>query len=41
MRSRIEIKNCQTWLREFMVELIEAEILPAEALEELDKAPEN
>ncbi|KAH8686002.1 hypothetical protein BGZ60DRAFT_396652 [Tricladium varicosporioides] len=40
-KSRIEIKNCQTWLRELVVILVEQGIFSDESLIELDSAPKN
>ncbi|CAE6460251.1 unnamed protein product [Rhizoctonia solani] len=38
---RVEIKNCQTWLREFVCALVEHGICEAEAIDVLDRAPRN
>jgi hypothetical protein len=40
-RSRVEMKNCQTWLREFVLALIDKDIFPSEALVEVEQAPRN
>ncbi|KDN48240.1 hypothetical protein RSAG8_02832, partial [Rhizoctonia solani AG-8 WAC10335] len=39
--GRVEIKNCQTWLREFVCALVEHGICEAEAIDVLDRAPRN
>ncbi|KAH7336918.1 hypothetical protein B0J17DRAFT_718832 [Rhizoctonia solani] len=39
--GRVEIKNCQTWLREFVCALVEHGICEAEAIGVLDRAPRN
>jgi hypothetical protein len=38
---RVAIKNCQTWMREFVVALVEEEILDGSAIGALDAAPKN
>ncbi|KAH6674070.1 hypothetical protein B0J14DRAFT_30556 [Halenospora varia] len=40
-KSRIEIRNCQTWLRDLVMVLVEEGVFPSEALMELDTAPKN
>jgi len=40
-KVRVEIQNCQTWLRQVTVALVEDGILPADAIVNLDKAPKN
>ncbi|KFZ04456.1 hypothetical protein V502_10137, partial [Pseudogymnoascus sp. VKM F-4520 (FW-2644)] len=40
-RSRVELKNCQTWLREVVVALAGNGTLPNEAVRVLDQAPRN
>ncbi|KAL9098095.1 MAG: hypothetical protein Q9163_006178 [Psora crenata] len=39
--TRVQIKNCQTWLRELVEGLIADGIFPPEALKALDTAPKN
>lgn len=39
--NKVEIKNCQTWLREVVEALIEDEVFPPIALAVLDEAPKN
>ncbi|KFY16625.1 hypothetical protein V491_05279 [Pseudogymnoascus sp. VKM F-3775] len=41
LRPRIEVKNCQTWLREVVVALAGNETFPNEAIGVLDQAPKN
>jgi len=36
---KVEIKNCQSWLREYVVALVEKKVLEASALEVVDSAP--
>jgi len=36
---KIEIKNCQSWLREYVVALVEREVLERSALAAVDDAP--
>ncbi|KAG8690374.1 hypothetical protein FRC11_012060 [Ceratobasidium sp. 423] len=38
---RVVIKNCQTWLRELVCELVEHGICEVEAINVLDRAPRN
>ncbi|KAF8606902.1 hypothetical protein BDV93DRAFT_520521 [Ceratobasidium sp. AG-I] len=38
---RVAIKNCQTWLRELVVALVEEKILETSAIDTLDGAPKN
>ncbi|CAE6406881.1 unnamed protein product [Rhizoctonia solani] len=38
---RVEIKNCQTWLRQLVCALVEHGICEAEAIKVLDRAPRN
>ncbi|EUC63466.1 hypothetical protein RSOL_491410 [Rhizoctonia solani AG-3 Rhs1AP] len=38
---RVEIKNCQTWLREYVCALVEHGICDADAIGVLDRAPRN
>ncbi|RDL39283.1 uncharacterized protein BP5553_03623 [Venustampulla echinocandica] len=40
-RTRVDIQNCQTWVRQFVEKLIESEILEVDALSKLDSAPKN
>jgi len=37
--TKIEIRNCQSWLREYVVALVEKEILEPDALDVVDSAP--
>ncbi|KDQ60267.1 hypothetical protein JAAARDRAFT_601244 [Jaapia argillacea MUCL 33604] len=39
--KKVEIKNCQTWLRDFVQVLVEEGIFPSSALAALDAAPKN
>ena len=36
---KVEIKNCQSWLREYVVALVEKKLLEPSALEIVDGAP--
>lgn len=36
---KVEIKNCQSWLREYVVALMEKTVLEASALDVVDGAP--
>ena len=36
---KVEIKNCQSWLREYVVALVEKQLLEPSALEIVDGAP--
>jgi hypothetical protein len=40
-RRKVELKNCQSWMRESVVVEIERGIFPADALVELDMAPKD
>ncbi|KAL3425123.1 hypothetical protein PVAG01_04404 [Phlyctema vagabunda] len=40
-RTRVQIQNCQTWMRELVVKLVEERIFPDDALEKLDAVPKN
>jgi len=37
----VEIRNCQTWIRDAVTALVEAEIMDEEALRIVEKAPKN
>jgi len=37
--TKVEIKNCQSWLREYVVALVEKRVLEASALDVVDSAP--
>ncbi|KAG9097842.1 hypothetical protein FRC06_007124 [Ceratobasidium sp. 370] len=39
--QRVAIKNCQTWMREYVSKLVERGILDASAVGILDQAPKN
>ncbi|TDL30184.1 hypothetical protein BD410DRAFT_893314 [Rickenella mellea] len=39
--KRVEIQNCQTWLRELVVGLVAAEIFPESSIVAMDNAPKN
>ncbi|OBT48080.1 hypothetical protein VE00_01021 [Pseudogymnoascus sp. WSF 3629] len=39
--SRVELKNCQTWLREVVVALVGNGTFPNDAVEVIDQAPKN
>ena len=38
--TKVEIKNCQSWLREYVVALVEKGVLEASALDVVEGAPE-
>ncbi|KAF8849423.1 hypothetical protein BDZ45DRAFT_634364 [Acephala macrosclerotiorum] len=40
-RTRVQIQNCQTWLRELVAKLVENNIFADDALEKLDAVPKN
>ncbi|KFY00869.1 hypothetical protein O988_03073 [Pseudogymnoascus sp. VKM F-3808] len=40
-RTRVEMKNCQTWLRDVAVVMVENDVFPSEVLVKLDDAPKN
>ncbi|KAF2013355.1 hypothetical protein BU24DRAFT_442470 [Aaosphaeria arxii CBS 175.79] len=40
-RQRVAIQNCQTWLRELVVKLVEKGVMDQSAVEAIDKAPKN
>lgn len=37
--TKVEIKNCHSWLREYVVALMEKMVLEASALDVVDSAP--
>ncbi|KDR78330.1 hypothetical protein GALMADRAFT_94990 [Galerina marginata CBS 339.88] len=39
--KKVQIKDCQTWMREFVEALISEQVFPISALEILDTAPKN
>ncbi|KAF2434037.1 hypothetical protein EJ08DRAFT_668629 [Tothia fuscella] len=41
LRQRVQINNCQTWLRQVVAALVEKNIMPSEALTIVDNAPKN
>ncbi|TVY14659.1 hypothetical protein LARI1_G005936 [Lachnellula arida] len=41
VKTRVELKNCQTWLRQFVSKLVENGTFSKDALVELDNAPKN
>jgi hypothetical protein len=41
LRTRVDVKNCQTWLRDVVVVLVENGIFPDDALVTLDRAPKK
>ena len=40
-RHRVEIRNCQTWMREVVGVLVGEGMLGSEALDVVDEAPKN
>ena len=39
MRTKVVIKNCQSWLREYVAALVEKRVLEPSALDVVDGAP--
>jgi hypothetical protein len=37
----VKIENCQTWLRDVVIKLVEKEVLDEEAIRIVDIAPKN
>ncbi|KAF2834879.1 hypothetical protein M501DRAFT_989447 [Patellaria atrata CBS 101060] len=40
-RERVQIQNCQTWLREVVESLVQKNVIGEEALQTLENAPKN
>jgi len=36
---KVEMKNCQSWLREYVIALVEKNVFEASALDVVDSAP--
>ncbi|KUJ07754.1 uncharacterized protein LY89DRAFT_660007 [Mollisia scopiformis] len=41
LKSRVQVRNCQSWLREFVGKLVEMGIFDEDALEKVDAVPKN
>ncbi|QRV77594.1 hypothetical protein RhiJN_05609 [Ceratobasidium sp. AG-Ba] len=41
VRRRVAIKNCQTWMRDYVLKLVERGVLDQAAVEIVDSAPKN